>query len=300
MGLTLARIEQRRRAGGATAMSGGEDGGVLADGSRQGISGPAEQSRKSGRGLWRCTRVRAACGSSAARNRAGGRLTGDGFGPKFRPWHGRIRGKRARGASWRHGGAPAGLRWSGVWRGGVAAAAWPLRRRELGAAEQVERWRLGFVDGCGWEGEGGAGLRGQLKGAPGILGRRAQGEAGGNHGRDRGRALREEEDDADGWARAGRGGARAPRAAARAGARGGPGRVTRGRPGSELGRGSGRARWASRDWAAHGVCWAERGRESWAALAGLRRLRFGPGFRLGWVFLVLGFLFLSISKLFFS
>jgi len=35
----------------------------------------------------------------------------------------------------------------------------------------------------------------------------------------------------------------------------------RGRPGSGLGRGSGRARWASRDWAAHGVCWAERGRE---------------------------------------
>ena len=28
----------------------GEDGGVLADGSRQGVSGPAEQSRKSGRG----------------------------------------------------------------------------------------------------------------------------------------------------------------------------------------------------------------------------------------------------------
>ena len=68
------------------------------------------------------------------------------------------------------------------------------------------------------------------------MGRRAQGEAGGNRGRDRGRALREEEDDADGWARAGRGGARALRAAARAGARGGPGRVTRGRPGSGLGR----------------------------------------------------------------
>ena len=98
--------------------------------------------------------------------------------------------------------------------------------------------------GWGLEDEGGVGLRGQLKGAPGILGRRAQGEAGGNRGRDRRRALREEEDDADGWARAGRGGARAPRAAARAGARGGPGRVTRGRPGSGLGRGSGRARWA--------------------------------------------------------
>ena len=71
---------------------------------------------------------------------------------------------------------------------------------------------LGFgatlVTADGRNGEG-AGLRGQLKGAPGILGRRAQGEAGGNRGRDRGRALREEEDDADGWARAGRGGARA-------------------------------------------------------------------------------------------
>ena len=39
--------------------------------------------------------------------------------------------------------------------------------------ERVERWRLGFVDGCGWEDEGGVGLRGQLKGAPGILGVRA-------------------------------------------------------------------------------------------------------------------------------
>ena len=37
--------------------------------------------------------------------------------------------------------------------------------------------------------DGGAGLRGQLKGVPGILGRRAQGEAGGNRGRDRGRAV---------------------------------------------------------------------------------------------------------------
>jgi len=49
--------------------------------------------------------------------------------------------------------------------------------------------------------DGGAGLRGQLKGAPGILGRRAQGEAGRNRGRDRGRALREEEDDPDAWGR---------------------------------------------------------------------------------------------------
>ena len=86
------------------------------------------------------------------------------------------------------------------------------------------------------------------------MGRRAQGEAGGNRGRDRGRALREEEDDADGWARVGRGGARALRAAARAGARGGPGRVTRGRPGSRLGRGSGRARCAGE--LAGPVCWA--------------------------------------------
>ena len=115
------------------------------------------------------------------------------------------------------------------------------------------------------------------------MGRCAQGEAGGNRGRDRGRALREEEDDADGWARAGRGGARALRAAARAGARGGPGRVTQGRPGSGLGRGSGRARWASRDWAAHGVCWAERGRER------------GPGMSLGcWVGFWVPFLFLFL------
>jgi len=33
------------------------------------------------------------------------------------------------------------------------------------------------------------------------LGRRAQGEAGGNRGRDRGRALREEEDGPDAWGR---------------------------------------------------------------------------------------------------
>ena len=33
------------------------------------------------------------------------------------------------------------------------------------------------------------------------MGRRAQGEAGGNRGRDRGRALREEEDDPDAWGR---------------------------------------------------------------------------------------------------
>jgi len=53
--------------------------------------------------------------------------------------------------------------------------------------------------GWGWEDEGGAGLRGKLKGAPGILGRRAQGEAGGNRGRDRGRALREEGDESGKW-----------------------------------------------------------------------------------------------------
>ena len=36
---------------------------------------------------------------------------------------------------------------------------------------------------------GGAGLRANKRGGPGILGRRAQGEAGGNRGRDRGRAV---------------------------------------------------------------------------------------------------------------
>ena len=120
------------RAEGATARTDGEGGGVLADGSRQGVSGPAEQSRKSGRGLWRCTRVRAACGSSAARNRAGGRLTGDGFGPKFRPWHGRIRGKRARGKL-RRSRRSRCASLDGSWCGGAAT---PRRRRGACAAEQ--------------------------------------------------------------------------------------------------------------------------------------------------------------------
>ena len=47
---------------------------------------------------------------------------------------------------------------------GGAKLSW--RRSRAGAA-------LGFCGGCGWEDEGGAGLRGQLKGAPGILGVRA-------------------------------------------------------------------------------------------------------------------------------
>ena len=54
-----------------------------------------------------------------------------------------------------------------------------------------EDGRLREAQGCG----------ANLRGAPGILGRRAQGEAGGNRGRDRGRALREEEDDPDAWGR---------------------------------------------------------------------------------------------------
>ena len=57
--------------------------------------------------------------------------------------------------------------------------------------------------------DGGAGLRGQLKGAPGILGRRAQGEAGRNRGRDRGRAVvragKEDLTAGPGWALRGEG-----------------------------------------------------------------------------------------------
>ena len=49
--------------------------------------------------------------------------------------------------------------------------------------------------------DGGAGLRGQLKGLPGILGRRAQGEAGGNRSRDRGRAVAGGRRRADRWGR---------------------------------------------------------------------------------------------------
>ena len=50
-----------------------------------------------------------------------------------------------------------------------------LRRRKALLAAEQSGAALGFVDGCGWEDEGGAGLRGQLKGGkrsgpPGFAG----------------------------------------------------------------------------------------------------------------------------------
>ena len=106
------------------------------------------------------------------------------------------------------------------------------------------------------------------------MGRRAQGEARGNRGRDRGRALREEEDGPDAWGRPVSGATRASGGAVGARWQAGPGEcgVTRLSERAGGGSGTGRCELGRRSgcWAVAGKWTGERGER-----AGPREIRLG-------------------------
>ena len=168
--LTEAWDGRRRDAAGMAASSGGGS----QNGARERLlgwsSGPAEWTSRSVRALCRWSR-----GQGAAEVAGGGNCR------EIRLPAGAVSGAKSvragveavDGGRGDTTGTKAELLRRIRWRRGPGRAGPRRRRGPVRRGDAKRRRRLGFCGGCGWEDEGGAGLRGQLKGAPGILGVRA-------------------------------------------------------------------------------------------------------------------------------